>query len=339
MRFVKPRTIATTSIALLLASGTASVAFAQAFVPPKGEGSVSFLFQDVAVKDHYYGTTPVDNGQIRTEVALFDVSYGLTDRLAISVGLPLVAAKYSGVVPHPLVDLSGPTPKFYGANPLDNGDYHPTLQDLRFSVRYNITRKNYWLTPFVGSVVPSHNYEYFAHAAPGIRLNEIQLGISAAKLLDAAVPGLLIQGTFSYGIVGQVLDFTPNRFNMDLEVGYFLTPKFRVMGLSTGQIVQDGIDIMPNPRLNLPALEYMHHDQISIDNSLNLGAGAAFSLNERVDLYGSLIHTVAKRNGHAIDHGVTMGLTWSFSTANSKDRMIASAEHSLTKCVCEKGTK
>ena len=333
------RTIATASITLLLLSGTASVAVAQAVVPPKGEGSVSFLFQDVAVKDHYYGTTPVDNGRIRTEIALFDVTYGLTDRMAISVGLPLVAARYSGIQPHPLVDLSGPTPKFYGANSLDNGDYHPTLQDLRFSVRYNIARKNYWLTPFVGSVVPSHNYEYFAHAAAGVRLNEIQVGVSAAKLLDAAVPGLLIQGTFSYGIVGQVLDFTPNRFNMDLEVGYFLTPKFRVMGLSTGQIVQDGIDIMPNPRLNLPALEYMHHDQISIDNSLNLGAGAAFSLNERVDLYGSLIHTVAKRNGHAIDHGVTMGLTWSFSTANSKDRMIASAEHSLTKCVCEKGTK
>jgi hypothetical protein len=140
-------------------------------------------------------------------------------------------------------------------------------------------------------------------------------------------------------VVGQVLDFTPNRFNLDLEVGYFLTPKLRVLGLSTGQIVQDGIDIPPSPRLTLPALEYMHHDQISLDNTLNLGAGVAFSLNERVDLYGSLIHTVAKRNGHAIDHGVTMGLTWSFSTANSKDRMIASSERSLIKCACEKGTR
>jgi len=338
MRILNHRTIAILMAVVTLALATASVAGAQAFVPPKGEGSVSILFQDIAVKDHYYGTTPVDSGRIRTEAALFDVSYGLTDRVAVTVGLPLVAAKYSGVSPHPLVDLSGPTPRF-GANPLYDGSYHPTLQDLRFSVRYNLTKKNFWLTPFVGSVVPSHNYEYFAHAAPGTHLNEVQFGVSAAKLLDSLVPGLLVQSTFSYGVVGQVLDFTPNRFNLDLEVGYFLNPKLRLLALSTGQIVQDGIDIVPNPRVNLPALEYEHHDQISLDNFLNLGAGAAYSLNERVDIYGSLIHTVAKRNGHAIDHGVTIGLTWSFSTARAKDRMIASAEHSLTKCVCEKGTK
>jgi hypothetical protein len=222
---------------------------------------------------------------------------------------------------------------------LDDGTYHQTLQDLRFSVRYNVTRKNFWLTPFVGSVVPSHGYQYFAHAAPGSHLNELQLGVSAAKMLDALVPGLLVQGTFAYGLTGQVLDFNPNRFNMDLEVGYFLTPRLRLLALGTGQVVQDGIDVVPNPRLNLPALEYEHHDQISIDNFLNLGAGMAFSLNDRLDLYGSMIHTVAKRNGHAIDHGVTVGLTWSFTTTRAKDRMIASAEHSLTKCVCEKGTR
>ncbi|MGH9139886.1 MAG: hypothetical protein ACRD2I_01960 [Vicinamibacterales bacterium] len=324
---------------LMLTLASASVATAQAFIPPKGEGSVSFLFQDVAVKEHYYGTTPVDSGRIRTEIALVDVTYGLTDKVAVSVGLPLVAAKYTGTAAHPLVDLSGSTPTFYGSNPLDDGTYHQTLQDLRFSVRYNITRKNFWLTPFVGSVVPSHNYEYFAHAAPGTHLNELQLGVSAAKMLDALVPGLLVQGTFAYGLTGQVLEFNPNRFNMDLEVGYFLTPKLRLLALGTGQMVQDGIDVVPNPRVNLPALEYEHHDQISIDNFLNLGGGMAFTINDRFDLYGSMIHTVAKRNGHAIDHGVTVGLTWSFSTARAKDRMIASAEHALTRCVCEKGTK
>jgi hypothetical protein len=49
-----------------------------------------------------------------------------------------------------------------------------------------------------------------------------------------------------------------------------------------------------------------------------------------------VIHTVAARNVHAIDHGVSVGLSWSFSTARARDRAIASTEHSLVKCLCEK---
>jgi hypothetical protein len=339
MRILKPRTIATASITLLLMSGTVSSSFAQAFVPPKGEGSVSFLFQDVAVKDHYYGTQPVDNGQIRTDMVFFDVTYGLTDKMAVSVGIPFVATKYTGTAGHPLVDDSGSAPVFYGLNPLDNGSYHQTWQDLRFNVRYNVTRKSFWLTPFAGSVMPSHNYDYFAHAAPGSHLNEFQFGVSAAKMLDSLVPGLLVQGTLGYALTGEIAGFNPNRTTADLEAGYFVTPKFRVLGLATAQYVADGIDMVANARVVLPGIYYEHHDQITRDNFLNLGMGAAFSLNERMDFYGSLVHTVAKRNGHAVDYGVTAGLTWSFSTTRARDRMLASAEHSLTRCVCEKGAK
>jgi hypothetical protein len=339
MRSLNLRTMAMPLAVLSLTLTTATLAAAQAFVPPKGEGSVSFLFQDVAVKDHYYGTMPVDNGRIRTDIVLFDVTYGLTDKMAVSVGIPFVATKYTGIAGHPLVDDSGSSPVFYGLNPLDNGSYHQTWQDLRFNVRYNVTRKNFWLTPFVGSVMPSHNYDYFAHAAPGSHLNEFQFGVSAAKMLDSLVPGLLVQGTLGYALTGEIAGFNPNRTTADFEVGYFLTPKFRVLGLATGQYVADGIDMVANARVVLPAIYYEHHDQITRDDFLNLGMGAAFSVNERLDFYGSLVHTVAKRNGHAVDYGITVGATWSFSTARAKDRMIASAERSLTKCVCEKGTK
>ena len=292
--------VAALAVPLILVVGPSS-AGAQAFVPAKGEGSVSVLFQDVAVKEHYNGTTPFNNGQIRTEIVLVDLTYGLTDKVVFSIGMPMVAAKYTGAGGHPLVDLSGPTVVFYGLNPLDDGTYHQTLQDLRFNLRYNVTKKGFWLTPFVGSVVASHDYDYFAHAAPGSHLNEVQFGVSAAKLLDSLVPGLLMQGTYSYGVIGRVLDFTPNRSNVDLELGYFLTPKLRLLALSTGQLTHDGIDMVPNARAKLPALVYAHHDQVSRDNFLNLGGGAAFSLNEKIDIYGSMIHTVAKRNGHAID--------------------------------------
>src|SRR6266851_2675970 len=108
----------------------ASPARAQAYLPPKGEGTVSVVFQQMGVTYHYAPTTPVDRGHIRGETLLVDVTYGLTDKVAVSFALPWIASKYTGPYPHPLVDSSGPIPVLYGANPLDDGTYHGTFQDF-----------------------------------------------------------------------------------------------------------------------------------------------------------------------------------------------------------------
>ena len=317
----------------------ASPAWAQAYLPPKGEGSVSVMFQDTGVTYHFLPTTPVDRGHIRGESLFVDVTYGLTDKVAVSIGLPWIASKYTGLTPHPLVDSSGPIPVFYGANSLDDGTYHGTLQDFRFDVRYNVTTRGLALTPFVGSIVPSHNYTYFAHAAPGRDLHELQVGVSAAKLLDALAPGLFVQSRYAYGFTEKALDISHNRSTMDLEVGYFLTPKLRLLGLGAAQLTHGGVDLSLNSRVDLGPLLWSHHDQIDRVNYLNLGGGVAYTLTEKIDVFGSLIHTVAQRNGQALDHGLSLGLSWSFSTARAQDRAIASAGSSLVRCLCEKGTK
>lgn len=312
----------------------ASPARAQAYLPPKGEGTVSVLFSDVFSKYHFQTTTPVDRGQIRSESLLVDVTYGLTDRVAVSIGMPWIASKYTGAFPHPLVDTSGPIPVYYGENRVDDGAYYGTFQDFRFDVRYNVTKKGMVLTPFIGTIVPSHDYTYFAHAAAGRNLNELQIGVSGARLLDRLVPGLFVQGRYSYGIIAKVLDISHNSSNVDLEVGYFATPKLRLLGLATGKLSHGGIDLTGNVRVTNPEL-FLVHDQIQRDHYLNLGGGASYALSEKTDIFGSVVHTVEKRNGHAIYYGATVGLSWSFSTARG-NRAIASAEHAIAKCLCGK---
>ena len=323
-------------VVAMLVTGVAAPARAQAWLPAKGEGSVSIMYQDVFVKDHMQTTTPVDYGQIYSKSLLLDVTYGVTDKLAITFGVPWTAARYDGTKPHPLADLSGPIPVFYGVQPLDDGTYHQTLADLRFDVRYNVTKKWMVLTPFIGTITPSHDYVSFAHAAPGQKLKELQLGMSGAKLLDTIVPGLFVEGTYAYGFTQEVLDIPHNRSDFSLEFGYFVTPKLRLLALNSARITHGGIDAPANPRVNLPPLEYLYHDQIQREDFLNVGGGASFALSEKVDLYGSLIHTAAARNGHAIDRGISLGLSWSFSTNRANDRAIASSERSLAKCLCGK---
>jgi hypothetical protein len=330
---------ALTTLAVLLAVTTSAVpAQAQAWLPPQGEGTVSILFSDVLVKNHYFGTEPFDGGRIRSESVLIDATYGVTDRIAINAAIPLVASEYT--VTNSPFSAPHPQPLYPGVNPLDDGRYHAVWQDIRFGVRYNIVKKRgFAVTPFVGSLVPSHGYEVFAHTAAGRDLNELQLGVSAAKVFESALPGLFLQANYSYGIVQQVLDIAHNRSMLSAEAGYFFSPKVRGIGLVSGQVTHGGIDAYPE--IGFDPIRFPVHDQITRDNFLTVGGGVAWAISEKIDLFGSVVHALAaaQRNGHQIDHGVTVGLTWSFSTRRANARAIASAEDSLAKCVCEKGTR
>jgi hypothetical protein len=315
----------------MMAAASASPARAQAWLPPQGEGAISFLFQDMLFKYHAQPVDRVDLGHTRSESMLVDVTYGITNKLAVSFGVPWVAAKYNGPNPHP-ISLTDST-----SSPLDDGAYHSTWQDIRFDVRYNVTRRGAVLTPFVGTVIPSHGYTYLAHAAPGRRVKELQLGVSGAKLLDR-VPGLFVQGRYAYGIAEKIADVSHNRSVAELEVGYFLTPKLRLLALSTGQLTHGGVDLGRGLRAQNEQL-WQYHDRIVRFNMLGVGGGASYAVTDTIDLFGSMMHTVAQRNGHVLDRGVSLGLSWGFTTRSARNRALELAERRLIKCLCEKGTK
>jgi hypothetical protein len=335
------RIVCIAAAALVLALGFAAPAHAQAFVPAQGDGTVSLLYQDQLFKYHYLPTAIDDIGPIYSRSLLVDVTYGVTDKMAVSVAVPWLNTRYTGPRPHP----ADPLNPGGGPNRLDDGTWHSTLQDFRFDVRYNVTRnlgnRGVVLTPFVGSIVPSHDYAYFSHAAFGRNLNEIQLGTSVAKLFEKGIPGLLVQGSYAYGFTEKVVDISHNRSLFSLEAAYFATPKLRLLALSSGQRTHGGIDFLAPPSLkSLGPVLYPHHDRIDRNNVLGLGGGASYSLTESMDVYGSLMHSVIQRNGHGLTRGLSLGLSWSFSTPRGGHRAAATnAENSLVRCLCEKGSK
>ncbi len=340
---VRASNIVRAALALTILVAATPCAYAQAFVPAQGEGSVSFLYQDLFFRYHALaGRPPLDAGHINSRSMLFDVTYGVTDKIAVSLALPLVVTKYTGRSPHPLRDFSGP-------NPIDDGTWHARAQDFRFDVRYNVTR-NLWnkgivLTPYVGSILPSNDYPYFVHAGFGRNLRELQFGVSAAKLFERGIPGLLVQGRYGYGFVQQVVaDVSHNRSVGSLEVAYFATPKLRVLGQVSGQRVHGGIDFfgIAADRNRLPLEQILRHDQLSRDNMVMVGGGVSYSLTNSLDAYASLSRAVSQRNGHKLSRGVSLGLSWSFTTGRAKKQnaaVVTTAEDSLARCLCEKGTK
>src|SRR5262245_810613 len=115
MRAPQLRTAACAGFALGLLLGATSPVFAQAWVPPKGEATVSFIAQDTLVMHHYSTNQRLDGGPIRSRSMTVDLSYGLTDKIVVSFSLPYVSSQYGGAKPHQDI-------------PTENGQYHGTLQ-------------------------------------------------------------------------------------------------------------------------------------------------------------------------------------------------------------------
>lgn len=330
-----PLVVGAISLAVTLL-GYSTAVQAQAWTPAQGEGTVSVQFQDAFVKYHQLPTVRLDRGHIRGETLALDFTYGITDKLAIRASLPYVASKYDGTRPHLLA------PNFSQPNPVDDGTYHPTFQDFRFNVHYNISRRGLVVTPFIATIIPSHGYEQFAHSAVGRNVRELQLGAYWATLLDPVFPGLFVQGRYSYGFAEHILDISHNRSNLDIEPGYFVTPDVRVFALAAGQLTHGGVDLYGDSLATLGPVLYPHHDQIARDNFLNLGGGAACTLTPSVDIFGSVIHTAAGRNVHALQYAWTIGVSWSFVKGGTATRASRSAAQSrrqaqtqaLAKCRC-----
>ena len=81
---------------------TATDAAAQAWLPPKGEGAVSVLYQNLFTREHFLaGGGRIDRGHIQSNNLLFDVTYGLTDKMALTLAAPFIRTQYLGHVSAP----------------------------------------------------------------------------------------------------------------------------------------------------------------------------------------------------------------------------------------------
>jgi hypothetical protein len=305
-------------------------AFAQAWLPEKGSGAVSFQYQNGLVREHYFGSSAADVGHIESHSVIADVFYGLTDRLAVRFNVPFIVAKYNGPKPHILPGLPNH----------DNGRYHGTLQDLRFDVRYALTPyRALNVTPFAAAIVPSHNYLYFAHSAAGTDLHEVQIGTFVARTLEPFTRQVFVQARVAYGFFQPVLGIKHNRSYIDLELGYAPRPGFRVFLLGTSLTTHGGVNFVPPPN-TLSALEAMgpdfwqHHDQIADERSTNIGLGGAVEITRSLDLFGSIGTNVLEVNGHAMARALSVGVTWHFSRGDALGDLREEPRRMAARCVC-----
>lgn len=324
-------------IFLVALFGSSAVCYGQAWIPPKGDGAIAFNYQVFQVDNHLdsQGKQDPSGGKISTNSVIADFSYSFTDKLAFTFGLPFVTTKYDGLKPHRIPNGDGTF-----TIPLDDGKYHSAFQDFSIQVRYNVVSNPLQITPFVRAVIPSHNYEFFAHSAPGINTQKLQFGLYAGRVLDPLIPNAYVQGRYSFGFNEKILDISARTSNADLEFGYFLTPSVRLFGLVTGQVTHGGVDLsdITSGKYGLPVDAtnpyFFNHDRITTTNYLNFGGGASYSLNQAIDVYGGMTHTLSGKNGHEIKYALTFGVSYGFQGFRPmRTQDGAQSEYKRT-CVC-----
>ena len=290
------------AIAIVLLPAAAA---AQAFTPPAQVGSVTLAWQWVDNTGHILSDgTFFPRGQSVTSSVLAEVDYGITERLAATVALPFVFARYTGDLP-PFSRLERDACRCW----------HQSFQDFSIAGRYRLGDEFWALTPQVRVVIPSHDYPFRGEAVVGPNLNQFQLGISGAWRLAPAVPKASIQAGYTFALVEKVVeDLRSNRSNVFTSFGYALTRSLYVHGGALFQRIHGGLTAFdlaaapPDQQAQgdrLLKMRYWH-----VTGGLSYSAGFA-------DLFFSVEPYVWGRDTH---DGVayTVGSTWYFDFSKPK---------------------
>jgi hypothetical protein len=292
-------------------------AHAQAWVNPQDQGTVSLLYQYGFDRYHVMSQgEQVDRGHTSLQSVILDVDYSFTDRLAVRVSLPMIEGKYIGTFPHQAVRGQPQT-----AVELDDGNYHGGLQDFRFDVRYNVSRRKLMFTPFFTAVIPSHSYPTLGHAAIGTDQREYRVGANFGRQLGPWLPRAFFQGRYAFGMSQEVANIAPKRSYGEAQLGYILTRHLSVQGSTVVTHSHNGIDFhlatFPN---DLSVEDYLNHDRISRVNLLDVGASATYAVNRKTNLFLGWGRSITGTNTHLRAIVLTVGVSRSFTGRSREEK-------------------
>jgi hypothetical protein len=290
-----PRTILAPLVAVGVSLCCVQPAFPQAWPAPANVGAVNVVYQTVANTGHrLHDGTILEGYDSYSQSVLVNVDYAVTDRFSFALGLPYVAAKYTG--PEPSLFLL----------PIDECHcWNHGWQDIGGTVRYTLVNGVVALTPSVSFGTPSHNYEYQGEAVLGLNLNELRIAVDAGHRF-AAMPRLSVSGRYSYAFVENLQDESIDRSNFTIEPSYFVTRKLMLSGVFAWQRTHGGL------RSNEFETEeqFLEFDRLIRDNSFHMGATLARRFRH-FDVFAAYLNYVGGTDTHD-GHAITAGVSWPF---------------------------
>lgn len=271
----------------------------------ESRGHVSLSYQNIRIDGFQSSIGKLPIGETDTHSLAVEVDFELNDRWRLSAGLPLIRKRYRGPGPHVPVALVPPSNDEF----IDDGSYHTEFQDLHVGLHYVLRSDDVTLEPFIAFGIPASDYPFFGHAAVGQNLDRLELGSLLA--FSPALSDFYFRAIPAYQFVEETLGVNIDHWKLDLEVGYFFTP--RIAGRLFVMFKDgDGLvfpDDFPPPRTD----ERWHqHDRMVKHNYRNAGIGADYAVNEQLSLSLSVMTMIHAEQVHDMRHTLTVGMTRAF---------------------------
>lgn len=270
-----------------------------------GHGSFSVSYQVIHTDGFEATTGKLDVGTTDTRVVNLTARYHLTDRWTTTLGIPLIRKRYQGGVPHDPRLLSPPRDAPF----IDDGNYHTSWQDWFFKAGYLAHTGPLQIEPFLAVGVPSQDYPFFAASAVGQNQTKVELGVDF--LYTPGLSDAWYRLELGYVFVEEVLDVSTDHWRLDVELGYFFSPRWSArvfLLLKEG----DGLNFPDDFPLPRTGEQWYQHDRMVKHNYLNLGLGADWAINDRYSLSMSALKTINGDQIFPVEYAFTLGLTRSF---------------------------
>jgi hypothetical protein len=287
-------------------------AAAQAFTPAKGLGAVTLAWQYIdntghLLTDGYF----VARGQSVGQSVLLDAEYAVTDRLAVTAGIPYVFGKYTGSLP-PLSGTARDACQCWTSG----------FQDFAFGVRHRFGNGSWAITPLARYGQPSHDYPFTGEAAIGRNLTQLQLGVATGVRLPGWASRANLQASYSYAFVEKAIDdISVNRSNASGEIGYSAGSRLYLRAAVLWQRTHGGLRLgsdtgnpFPLPgEVNTPERRAVANQARRV-NYWHIAGGLALNAGP-IDVFASYVWFVAGTDTHA-GHAFAVGTSWYFDTSN-----------------------
>ena len=280
-------------------------------VPPKGHGSVSIDYLQVRVEQRTDDAGHKENvGKVDYRTVRLNLAYGFADRWALNVGLPFGSNRASGTDHDPRI-FSDP----HGQHFIDDGSFHAGWKDWSVGMSYQWLAAPVSVTPYWSYHFPSHNYQYYGESALGLQQSELQLGISAGGRLRGSWRNAYLTGNASFSYMQKKSDQRVNHSTMELDLGYFFTPRFSAHAGITHRRSYGGLDFPAalfdsNGALIEDVL--FHHDTIRNISFTEAHVGVDFQLDQYFTLFADGGRTLRGNNSNLIKSAISVGISRSF---------------------------
>jgi hypothetical protein len=245
---------------------------------PRGMVTIGYQFQ------HTKGLI-LDDGEIPastttdTHILALAVAYRLGDRWEARVAIPFIRKRSSGGPGAHRPDLlAQPHPE---SQFLDDGRYHDTWQDWTLGLSYRTAWGRFQAEPHLIATIPSHDYTFFANAAPGQDLRKLKVGVDLSRRLASS--NFYYSFGYSYEFVEKVMGIGLNKNHFRLSAGYFFTPRLSGRAFAIARLSQ-GRDSSHFPPSDRQSESWYQHDRLSRHNYLIAGVGATYQVDDHYSL-------------------------------------------------------